>query len=60
MGFTYLDALISKFGDEDFTTSDFKAATGKTRPAKLLSELKMRGVVNSEMKYGKSVCNQAR
>ena len=45
MGFTYLDALISRFGGEDFTTADFKAATGNTRPAKLLSELKMRGVV---------------
>jgi hypothetical protein len=45
MGLTYLDALISRFGDEAFTASEFEAVTGNTRPAKLLSELKMRGVV---------------
>ena len=45
MGLTYLDALILRFGDEAFTTSEFEAVTGNTRPAKLLSELKMRGAV---------------
>ncbi|MHB1708064.1 MAG: hypothetical protein ACYCT2_01120 [Thermoplasmataceae archaeon] len=45
MGLTYLDTLISRFGNEAFTTSEFEAVTGNTRPAKLLSELKMRGVV---------------
>ncbi|EQB65354.1 MAG: hypothetical protein AMDU2_EPLC00011G0040 [Thermoplasmatales archaeon E-plasma] len=45
MGLTYLDILISRFGDEAFTASEFMTVTGNTRPAKLLSELKMRGVV---------------
>ncbi|MHB1492781.1 MAG: hypothetical protein ACYCR7_05265 [Thermoplasmataceae archaeon] len=40
-----MDILISRFGDEAFTASEFRTVTGNTRPAKLLSELKMRGVV---------------
>ncbi|EQD69513.1 sigma-70 like region 4 HTH domain-containing protein [mine drainage metagenome] len=45
MGLTYLDVIISLFGEEEFTTAEFRAVTGNFRSAKLLSELKMRGVV---------------
>lgn len=40
-----MDVIISRFGEEKFTTREFADLTGNSRPAKLLSELKMRGAV---------------
>lgn len=45
MGLTYSDVTISLFGEEEFTTAEFTAITGNSRSAKLLSELKMRRIV---------------
>lgn len=45
MGITYSDVIALRFGEREFTTRDLSIATGSTRPAKLLSELKKRGLV---------------
>ena len=45
MTFTYFDALTSSFGDESFTTAELANRFGTARSAKLLSELKHRGLV---------------
>ena len=45
MGLTYSDAIISLFGENTFTTNELTALTGNTRSAKLLSDLKMKGIV---------------
>jgi hypothetical protein len=45
MGLTYLDVIISRFGETEFTTEEFTLLTGSSRSAKLLSELKMKGYV---------------
>ena len=45
MSLTYFDALTSSFGDESFTTAELANRFGTSRSAKLLSELKHRGLV---------------
>jgi len=45
MPLTYIDALTSSFGDRRFTTAELASRLGATRPSKLLSELKRRGLV---------------
>lgn len=45
MSFTYFDALTSVFGDRPFTTRELANRLGGNRSAKLLSELKHRGLV---------------
>ncbi len=45
MGFTYADVIALKFGEGEFTTLDLAIATNNPRAAKLLSDLKMRGLV---------------
>lgn len=45
MGLTYLDPIISRFGESEFTTEEPTFLTGNSRSAKLLSELKMKGFV---------------
>lgn len=45
MGLTYADVIALKFGEREFTTKDLAIATDNTRAAKLLSDLKMRGLV---------------
>ncbi len=45
MGLTYVDVLEYSFGEDEFTTTDVRMVTGSERSAKLLSELKLRGVV---------------
>lgn len=42
---TYADVLTYAFGIKEFTTKDVSELTGNTRPGKLLSELKFRGIV---------------
>lgn len=45
MGITYSDVIEFTFGDREFTTDDVRRFTGHPDPAKLLSNLKMKGVV---------------
>lgn len=45
MVLTYSDVIALKFGEKEFTAREFAFATDNTRPAKFLSELKMRGLV---------------
>jgi Transcriptional regulator, AbiEi antitoxin len=45
MSFTYNDALSSLFAGESFTSREFARRTGNPRAAKILSELKHRGLV---------------
>ena len=45
MALTYLDVIISRFGENEFTAKELAILTGNSRSAKLLSELKMRGIV---------------
>lgn len=45
MGLTYPDAIISQFGESEFTIEDLTLLTGSSRSAKLLSELKRKGIV---------------
>lgn len=45
MGLTYSDVLASRFGEGEFTTRDLSLITGTSRAAKLLSDLKFKGIV---------------
>ena len=45
MGLTYFDAIISRFGENEFSVKDLTNLTGNSRSSKLLSEMKMRGIV---------------
>lgn len=45
MSFTYLDAATLAFGKREFAAADFARRTGSPRSAKILSELKRRGLV---------------
>lgn len=45
MGITYADVLGYAFGEREFTASDVARITGNRRAAKLLSELKFRGIL---------------
>lgn len=45
MVFTYYDAAALLFGEDDFTAADFARRTGNGRAAKVLSELKTRGLI---------------
>ncbi len=45
MGLTYADVISLRFGNDKFSAKEFGLATGSSRPAKLLYELKMRGIV---------------
>jgi len=45
MGLTYTDAAAHLFGSSSFTSRDFAIKTGNPRAAKVLSDLKRRGVV---------------
>ncbi len=45
MTLTYSDVIISRFGENEFTAKELAILTGNSRSAKLLSELKMRGIV---------------
>lgn len=45
MTLTYLDAASLAFGRRPFTTDEFRSRIGSERPAKLLHELKARGLV---------------
>ncbi|MCI4324990.1 MAG: hypothetical protein L3K00_03780 [Thermoplasmata archaeon] len=45
MALTYTDVLNTMFGGRRFTTGEFARRTGNSRAAKVLSELKHRGVV---------------
>ncbi len=42
---TYSDVIISRFGENEFTAKELVILTENSRSAKLLSELKMRGIV---------------
>lgn len=42
---TYADVLTYAFGEKEFTTKDVSYLTGNSRPGKLLSEMKSRGIV---------------
>ena len=42
---TYADVLTYAFGEDEFTTKEVTELTGNSRPGKLLSELKFRGIV---------------
>ena len=46
MALTYFDAASLSFGKREFTVGEFAARTGNPRAAKVLSELKHRGLVN--------------
>ncbi len=46
MALTYFDAASLSFGRREFTVGEFAARTGSLRAAKILSELKHRGLVN--------------
>ncbi len=45
MSLTYIDAASLAFGRRPFTTAEFRRRIGSNRPAKLLHELKARGLV---------------
>lgn len=45
MPFTYIDVLDTLFGERSFTTREFAQRAGTPRAAKVLSELKHRGLV---------------
>jgi hypothetical protein len=45
MALTYNDVVSSLFGENTFSSRDFARRTGNTRAAKILSELKHRGLV---------------
>ena len=45
MSLSYFDAASSLFGDREFTSREFSRGTGNPRAAKVLSELKHRGLV---------------
>ncbi len=44
MGIGYYEAASLSFGDRPFTSREFEARMASRRPAKLLSEFKMRGL----------------
>ncbi|MHB8360281.1 MAG: hypothetical protein ACYDAO_03245 [Thermoplasmataceae archaeon] len=48
MTLTYFDALSIKFGNRSFTVKEVEFLTGNLRSAKLLSELKKRGLLRRE------------
>jgi hypothetical protein len=52
---TYTDALHSLFGTKPFTAGEFSRRTGNPRAAKVLSELKQRGMVE-RLERGKYRC----
>lgn len=45
MGLTYLDAAALAFGRRPFSTAEFRSRIGASRAAKLLHEMKARGLV---------------
>jgi hypothetical protein len=45
VGLTYLDVTSLAFGESEFTADDFARRTGHSTPAKALSEMKRRGLV---------------
>lgn len=45
VGLTYLDVTSLAFGESEFTADDFARRTGHPTPAKALSEMKRRGLV---------------
>lgn len=45
MALTYLDVIISRFGENEFSTKELAIITGNPRSAKLLSDMKMKGIV---------------
>jgi len=45
VGLTYYDVTSLAFGESEFTVEDFARRTGHPRPAKALSEMKRRGLV---------------
>lgn len=45
MGLTYFEVLRDEFGEREFSTRDLSTLLGGGRAAKILSELKMRGLV---------------
>lgn len=45
VGLTYLDVTSLAFGESEFTADDFARRTGHPAPAKALSEMKRRGLV---------------
>ena len=48
MSLTYADAGAFVFGEREFTPGEFSRRTGNPRPAKVLSELTIRGIVSRE------------
>lgn len=45
MGMTYFNVIVNEFGRKEFNASDLARLTGHSRPVRLLSELKLRGLV---------------
>lgn len=45
MSLTYLDVIMERFGEAEFTSRDLTALLGTDRASKILSELKTRGAI---------------